>query len=601
MTILTQNLLHVNRESIKIFINKINLSESRIQFQHGIGSNITGAWAESLSESLFLRMDKAQSNGEGVYLIPNKTTSRKQNDVLDYSNLFFDIDLKDNPTYKSGADISNVLIKYASSNSCPIRFNCIVNSVGGPHGYIQVTDLSKTSYKDVWSAIANIIRFDTGLVLDRAVSTPNHPIRLPGSFHNKDINNPVEVTLVTFNNQPMVKDEIFKSLVLRFIPSENSSKNSPLKKTNNNNKSNTPISPSPISISQYISYIQDNIIHDIEYNKIRDKYIFKSNQDLFLYINSLDMNDMFDLGASKSVKCIFHEDRKESAVVYRGADDNSWLYYCHSSNCAMHGRALNNIQIICKLCNVSVSDFVKQLCSVVKIFTGNEEYYCEINKLIGNQNTWFDLNGADYPAINKLLKKNKSTIHDLIKYQIDKSQPVELYYKGKALTFLSNRYFGSIIGKDKGTANRLFNLLGQLGLIQKVFIEDVPTSFAETSKELAQQFIGHNEISYYVMPEYNEQTLKQAEAIARKLINCTVTVSTLSCKTIVNNLGIEAAKRTYVIDDDVKCMFYNQDTGEEFFFITQGKAMFPVVFDDFKTKELSAEFDKERYLRAGPK
>ena len=29
--------------------------------------------------------------------------------------------------------------------------------------------------------------------------------------------------------------------------------------------------------------------------------------------------------------------------------------------------------------------------------------------------------------------------------------------------------------------------------------------------------------------------------------------------------------------------------------------MFPVVFDNFKVKELNEEFDKEMYLRAGPK
>lgn len=602
MPILTNNLLHVNRFTIKNFINFINLSESKIQFQHGIGSNLTGAWYEKLSDDLMCRMDYAQNKNEGIYLIPNKSLSRKSSGVIDCSNLFFDIDLKDNPSYKSGQDITNALLKYATSLNCLLRFNCIVTSVGGPHGYIRVTDMAKTSYKDIWKAIANIIRLDTGLILDRAVSTPNHPIRLPGSYHNKGINNPVEVHLVKIDNQPMTMSEIYEALSSKITPTENSSKNDSFKKPNNNNESIPPISLISISnISQYIYYIRDNIKQDIEYNKIRDKYVFKSNEDLFLYLNNLDMKDMFDLGASKSVNCIFHDDRKESAVVYRGSDDNSWLYYCHSSNCPMHGRALNNVQMISALCGVTISEFIKQLSKEVGIFTGNEQYHKEINKLISNQNTWFDVSDEDYPALNKLLKKHRNSVYDLIKYQLDRSQPVEMYYKGKALTFLSNRHFGRIIGADKGTANRLFNLLSQLGLIMKVFIEDVPTSFAETSKTLAQQFIGHNEISYYVMPEFNEQTLKQAEAIANKLLKCTITMSSLSCKNIVNNLGIEAAKRTYIINDEFKCLFYNQDTGEQFFFLSQGKAMFPVVFDEFIMKEGSEEFNKEQYLRAGPR
>ncbi len=606
MPIITKNLLHVNRFLIKNFINFINLSESKIQFQHGVGSSLTGAWHEAISDDLMSRMDSAQNKNEGIYLIPNKSLSRKSSGVLDCSNLFFDIDLKENPQYKSGKEISDVLIKYATSPNCPLRFNCIVTSIGGPHGYIHVTDMAKTSYKDIWSAVANIIRLDIGLKLDRAVSTPNHPIRLPGSFHNKDINNPVEVGLVKITSQSMTMNEIYEALSSKVGVSEKAHESYARKNTNNNNKSipplGTPNSLTSLSnISQYISYIRDNIRVDIEYNKIRDKYMFKSNEELFLYINSLDMKDMFDLGTSKNVKCVFHDDRKESAVVYNGADDNSWLYYCHSSNCPMHGRALNNIQMISALCGVSVSEIIKQLSDAVGLFTGNEQYHKEVNKLISNQNVWFDLTDQDnYPALKKLLKKHRSSIHDLIKYQLDRSQPVEMYYKGKALTFLSNRHFGRIIDVDKGTANRLFNTLSQLGLIQKVFIEDVPTSFAETSKTLAQQFIGHNEISYYVMPEYNEQTLKQAEAIARKLLNCTITVSSLSCKAIVNNLGIEAAKKTYVINDDVKCLFYNQETGEQFFFLSQGKAMFPVVFDEFITKEVGAEFDREKYLRAGP-
>ncbi len=599
MPILTKNLLHVNRFTIKNFINLLNLSESKIQFQYGIGSKLFGAWHETLSDDLFARMDYAQFQGNGIYLIPNKSISRKSSGVLDYSNLFFDIDLKDNPKYKSGKEIADVLLNYATSSNCPIKFNCIVTSVGGPHGYIRVTDASKNSYKDIWKAVANIIRVDTGLILDRAVSTPNHPIRLPGSYHNKDINNPVEVSLVKINNQSMTVGEIYEVLKSKILPSENSSKINTLKNTNNNNESIPPISIH--NISKYIIYIRDSICREREYNHIRDKYMFKDYTELFGYINNLDMKDMFDLGATKSAKCIFHDDRKESAVVYNGSDDGSWLYYCHSSNCPMHARALNNTQMISALCNVTISDFIRQLSVEAKIFTGNEQYNKELNKLATNQNAWFDLEASDYPALTKLLKKNKATIHDLINYQINRSQPVDLYYKGKSLTFLSNRHFGRLTNKDKGTANRLFNLLGQLGLIQKVFIDDVPTSFAETSKTLAQQFIGHNEISYYVMPEFNEQTLKSAEAIASKLLNCTITISSLSCEKIVNNLGIEAAKKTYVINDDIKCLFYNQDTDEEFFFISSGKSTFPVEFKNFMMKEDNEEFNKERYLRAGPR
>ena len=510
-----------------------------------------------------LRQDEYK---DGVFIAVNESDGkgRKKENIIGVNALYAELDY-------SSDNRSEMISKLMALDIPP---NMIVASKNGPHTYWVVSDIDLNEFESYQHGLYGYLH-DNGFTPDPKSINISRLLRVPGFYHLKNPNDPFKINLVHCSNIKYKKDELNHFLGYEY------------KKVCIKNRQKGQLKEKDITISNttnlyYNNYINNkyNIINiDIKLNKdnkyisfIRNNKNYIKYEDFIKFINTIDLREILEF--NKSTQCFFHNDKQASASYYQ-SPSGDWLYTCHSSNC--DADTMNNIHLLAKLCHTTPQQIVKTLKVKLNVITSVEHINNAQKRTEFNLKALEEVKGSStYKNINKLFKAYWNDITNVVQYQSDKACSSEFIYRDKPLAFLSNRYLGKLNGKDKNSANRLFNMLAVVGFIVKVREESLPEYVLLNAKILQSNMTARangkrmNVISFYAMPVYTDELLAQIESMCGRLINQGITVSGISGKSIEEAVNIETAMKAYKIIRVIKPQeikeewLYEDDGLEEF-------------------------------------
>jgi hypothetical protein len=274
-----------------------------------------------------------------------------------------------------------------------------------------------------------------------------------------------------------------------------------------------------------------------------DNIIFNTNNDLYTYINNIDLSDY--LGIYGKVNCILpeHEDNNPSANIFT-TEDGTQIYKCFGCN-----RALTIISITEKLASCKRSQAIEFIKEVYNIRLEKTEWQREqIQMMIDNVNYLDsdDFNIA-FPELAKLIRTRK---HHLQKMLIYFTQFVneDIYFDDKLIFFSGYTKLLDVCGinpNKPSTLSQSITLFALLNLIIKLNDKQVPEDILKQAKHIAAKY-GHKKLtSFYSFDEYGINVLEKSEQIAHCLKENNMSLKGLSREYVLRTFGIDVSNRIF--------------------------------------------------------
>lgn len=95
-----------------------------------------------------------------------------------------------------------------------------------------------------------------------------------------------------------------------------------------------------------------------------DRFIAENNNEYMEYITSLDLGEILNISYPKSFCCLFHDESKPSASIFK-TNNGSYMYKCHSSSCGVDYNILHVIERLCKFnSRAKTHRFIKEIFNI---------------------------------------------------------------------------------------------------------------------------------------------------------------------------------------------------------------------------------------------
>ena len=395
----------------------------------------------------------------------------------------------------------------AKIDTFEIKANVVVETRNGIHAYWFIYD--KIDY-DLWTRIENA--FVEYFNSDKKVKSPANQMRVPNTFWMKDKDNPFFCKIIRSNDVKtyitsyckMLKAEKFKISA---------------------SKPKTSMTP--------------------KYKFQHKRKIFKSYKEVFDYITkNVSMFDYLkkyynlDAVSEKSFRCIFHNDEKASADIFK-TDSGIELYYCHSSNCGFTG---NLIQVVAKLEKCSRSRAINKICENLNV--KYEENIETMKFLLDNiktidddiQYSHKDLYGVIYRYLPTLRALHFIALKNIIYADNEK----DLIFSA------STNYVAKALGKnDKKNTGADISLFCLLKLIDKIDLDNENVS--ECYKQYIKRFQGDRDkyVNVYSIPQYNYDKLTECNEMAKQVKEKNLRKKHFTYESVANAFGTDTADRVF--------------------------------------------------------
>lgn len=476
---------------------------------------------------------KNHNHIDDLFFIPNGG-GRLSSEIKKINTFYVDIDCgKDkNDKYYDGKIVKEFKKSLmAKINDFKFAPNAICETRNGYHIYWFIKeDISPELWKCIEKAL---IKYFSG---DKKVCSLANQLRIPGTWWVKKGYNPFLCTIIRFD------DDAFTS-VDSFCKFFGISASNPVEITSTENK------------------------HRYNYNKGKgatikqkehSKKIFHSYRDAFDYIaKDFDLfeylKEFYNLQgeSSKSFCCIFHDDERPSASIFK-SDSGINLYCCHSGNCKFNTG--NIVQVVQELENrsrvkknlkkCSRFEAMKKICHDL-----NVEYEEDLNMIrfiIDNLNTINDdieySHRELYSAISRYLPTLKALHETALRNTIYSN------YQDEYLFSASVNYIAKKLGKrDKKNTGADISLLCLLKMIEKVDLDDekIPEEYKAYIKRYQQKDERQRHINVYSLPAYTHDKLNECNDMAKAVKEKNLRKRHFTYESVSNAFGKETADRVF--------------------------------------------------------
>lgn len=272
-------------------------------------------------------------------------------------------------------------------------------------------------------------------------------------------------------------------------------------------------------------------------------HIFKSENDLYTFINHIDLGEYLGIGDS-TVNCILpdHEDNTPSAHIYY-TDDGTPIYKCFGC-----GSARTITTITEELADCTRSEAIEFIKKVYNIELVQSEWTMQQKQLLINCANYLDTTDfkETFPQLAKIIRTRKLHIQKML---VHFTQYVneDLQIDGKPLFFASYNTLMNICelkgGSDKMAKSiTLFTLLNML---DKVELNCVPTEELNKAKSISAKYGFKKLTNFYQFGEYGFKQFKDSEIMAKVLIENNFTLKGISREYVLRTFGIKVADKVF--------------------------------------------------------
>ena len=295
----------------------------------------------------------------------------------------------------------------------------------------------------------------------------------------------------------------------------------------------------------------DNTSVTLVFSPPQTPTIFKDKDEMLDYIKKIDLMEF--LGVYKNnIKCFFHDDSNPSAGISKNETTGHWIFTCQSSNCKFNSNTI--IGVVKELAHCSKIEAIKFIQNVYNIEFKNEWLIKQKNIL--NSNIEFLLGNEmrdNYPNLHKILQnkvKRLITIHEIaIEHLDDKKTTIN----GNPIFFMSLSYLAQKVEiSNLDTISKDIGLFTYFYLIEKLDNKSIPKDMLDTANWHAkkkarglgkERFKYH--ISFYSIPQFNEDLLCQTEKLAIDFRDKNITIKGFSRELLFRTFGKDVAERVY--------------------------------------------------------
>lgn len=271
--------------------------------------------------------------------------------------------------------------------------------------------------------------------------------------------------------------------------------------------------------------------------------IFKCQNDLYTYINQLNLNRYLGIG-NNHVCCILpkHEDSKPSAHIY-AMSDGTPIYKCFGCE-----KSRTIIGITEELSGCKRSEAIEFIKSVYNLKLEQSDWTLRQKQLMIDSANYLDTVEfkETFPELCKLIRTRKLHIKNML---IHFTQYVNenLQVDGKPLFFASYPTLMGVceIKANMNTLSQSLTLFTLLNMLDKIALDKIPERELTKAKHIAAKY-GHKKLTnFYSFEEYGINSLRSSEDIAKTLKKNNITLKGLSREYILRTFGTGLANKVY--------------------------------------------------------
>ena len=268
---------------------------------------------------------------------------------------------------------------------------------------------------------------------------------------------------------------------------------------------------------------------------------FKSQQELYNHINSLDLSEY--LGVCGFVNCILpdHEDSTPSAHIYT-TDSGTQVYKCFGCN-----KCFTIIGITEKLAGCKRSEAIEFIKAVYNLRLEQSDWVKQQQRMMIDSANYLDTEEfrTEFPVLSSLIRTRKLHIQKLLMH-FTQYVSDDLKVDNKPLFYSNYQTLMDICEiKDKTRMAQSITLFALLNMIDKVSIDKIPEKELAKAKHIAAKY-GHKKLTnFYSFDEYGVNSLADSEEIAKVLKSNNMTLKGLSREYILRTFGENLANKVY--------------------------------------------------------
>lgn len=234
----------------------------------------------------------------------------------------------------------------------------------------------------------------------------------------------------------------------------------------------------------------------------------KSDNELYNYINSIDLESY--LGIYGKVNCILpeHEDHNAQAHIYT-TDNGTPVYKCFGCN-----RSFTITSITEKLAKCPWHKAVNFIKRVYNIELVQSNWVMEQKQLMIDSANYLDSEDfkITFPELNKLIKTRKHHIKALL---LHFSQYItdDMEINGKPFFYASYKTLMDVcdIKGNQNTLSQSITLFALVNMITKMPVEDIPEKELNRAKEIAAKYNLKKLTGFYSFEEYGTMLFEESE------------------------------------------------------------------------------------------
>lgn len=271
--------------------------------------------------------------------------------------------------------------------------------------------------------------------------------------------------------------------------------------------------------------------------------IFKCQNDLYTYINQLNLNRYLGIG-NNHVCCILpkHEDSKPSAHIY-AMSDGTPIYKCFGCE-----KSRTIIGITEELSGCKRSEAIEFIKSVYNLKLEQSDWTLRQKQLMIDSANYLDTIEfkETFPELCKLIRTRKLHIKNMLMH-FTQYVNEDLQVDGKPLFFASYPTLMGVceIKANMNTLSQSLTLFTLLNMLDKIALDKIPEKELTKAKHIAAKY-GHKKLTnFYSFEEYGINSLLSSEDIAKTLKQNNITLKGLSREYILRTFGTGLADKVY--------------------------------------------------------
>lgn len=272
---------------------------------------------------------------------------------------------------------------------------------------------------------------------------------------------------------------------------------------------------------------------------------FNNENDLYNYINSIDLCEFLNIDEGYDINCILpeHDDNTPSAYIWR-TQDNTQIYKCFGC-----GKALTIIGLVEELAQCKRSKAIEFIKSVYGIVLKESDWIVEQKEIMRQNALYLDTEEfkIQFPNISKLIRTRKTHLKMMLIY-FSQFVTDELQVNDKPLFYGGYTKLMEVCGINPNkriTLSQSLTLFTFLNMIDKVELDKIPEKELNKAKSISAKYGFKKITNFYQFEEYGCMTLNDSENIAKTLIDNNISLKGLSREYVLRTFGKELSDKVF--------------------------------------------------------